>query len=74
MSKVVNIHDGSGFTTQDINPDVIFENMKGEMQSIFYAGYTKDGEFVTGSSVSDIPMIYWMIELAKKRMLEIGDE
>ena len=74
MAKVVAIHDGSGFTSRDINPDVIFENMKGEMESIFYAGYTKDGEFVTGSSVTDIARINWMIDLSKKRMLEMGDE
>ena len=74
MAKVVHIHDGSGFMKGDLNPDVIFENMKGEMESIFCAGYTKDGEFVTGSSIADIPTIYWMLELSKKRLLEMGDE
>lgn len=47
--------------------------LKANLESAFVLGYERDGELYTASSVAAGPELLWMLKLAEKRLLAIGD-
>lgn len=45
-----------------------------ELSEVVVLGYTKDGEFYFSASEAGGPDVLWLLEYAKKRLLEIVDE
>ena len=43
------------------------------LQSIVIIGYDEDGDFYFASSYADGGDVLWLMEMAKKRLLEIGE-
>lgn len=61
-------------TSLDLDPDRVLEAAVGEFpEGVVVIGYDSDGEFNFCSSISDGPEALWLLELAKKRLLEMGD-
>jgi len=63
----------TGGTTADINPDTILENNKGEYECVIMIGYTKMGAERFVSSTGDSALMIWLLERAKKTILESAD-
>ena len=61
-------------TRLDIPPERILNGaLKADLEQAFVIGWGRDGELYTASSFANGPELLWMIELAKKRLLAIGD-
>ena len=61
-------------TTLDCPPSRVLEMAAGvAMESAVVIGMTEDGEFYFASSVADGGSVLWLLALAKKRLMEIGD-
>jgi len=60
-------------TTIDLDPDRVLKAAEGELEGVIIAGWGKDGEFFYSSSMAAGPECLWLLELAKKKLLEIGD-
>jgi len=63
----------TGGTTADIDPDTILENNKGEYECVIMIGYTKMGAERFVSSTGDSALMVWLLERAKKIILESAD-
>jgi len=63
----------TGGTTADIDPDTILENNKGEYECVIMIGYTKMGAERFVSSTGDSALMIWLLERAKKIILESAD-
>ena len=63
----------TGGTTEDIDPDVVLENNKGEYECVVIIGYTKMGAERLVSSTGDSALMVWLLERAKKTILEHAD-
>ena len=63
----------TGGTTADIDPDTILENNKGEYECVVMIGYTKMGAERLVSSTGDSALMVWLLERAKKLILEHAD-
>jgi hypothetical protein len=63
----------TGGTTEDINADVVLENNKGEYECVVIIGYTKMGAERLVSSTGDSALMVWLLERAKKTILEHAD-
>jgi hypothetical protein len=63
----------TGETTADINPDTVLENNKGEYECVVIVGYTKMGAERLVSSTGDSALMVWLLERAKKTILEHAD-
>jgi hypothetical protein len=63
----------TGGTTEDIDPDVVLENNKGEYECVIIVGYTKMGAERLVSSTGDSALMVWLLERAKKTILEHAD-
>lgn len=62
-------------TRLDIPPKrVIKAARKAKLADVVVVGYTEEGEFYFASSVADGAEVLWMMKLAEKKLLEIGDE
>lgn len=71
MSNVVNL---PCITRLDLPPDRILEGAQGKgLTGVFVMGYTEDGEVYFASSYADGGTVMWLMELAKKRLLQIAD-
>jgi hypothetical protein len=70
--KVVSIH--TGVTDKNLNPDVILENLKGELSGFVIAGYDKEGAEVFSSSFADGGEALWLLERCKKMLLSLDDD
>lgn len=61
-------------TRLDIPPDrVLRAAIEANLTDVFIVGYDTDGDLYTASSKADGAELLWMLELTKKRLLEIGD-
>lgn len=67
MGKVIPL---GGVTKLDIDPDLVLENNKGELESVLIIGWTKDGELLTATSQADGGEVLWLMELCKKRLMK----
>lgn len=61
-----------GITTLDIPPArVLSKAVDAALQSCVVIGYREDGSFYFASSVADGGEVLWLMEVAKKRLLEV---
>jgi len=63
----------TGGTTDDIDADTVLENNKGEYECVIIIGYTKMGAERLVSSTGDSALMVWLLERAKKTILEHAD-
>jgi hypothetical protein len=63
----------TGGTTEDINADTVLENNMGEYDCVVIVGYTKMGAERLVSSTGDSALMVWLLERAKKTILEHAD-
>jgi hypothetical protein len=63
----------TGGTTEDIDADTVLENNKGEYDCVVIVGYTKMGAERLVSSTGDSALMVWLLERAKKTILEHAD-
>jgi hypothetical protein len=63
----------TGETTEDIDADTVLENNKGEYECVVIVGYTKMGAERLVSSTGDSALMVWLLERAKKTILESAD-
>ena len=63
----------TGGTTEDINADTVLENNMGEYECVVVVGYTKMGAERLVSSTGDSALMVWLLERAKKTILEHAD-
>jgi len=63
----------TGATTEDINADTVLENNMGEYECVVIVGYTKMGAERLVSSTGDSALMVWLLERAKKVILEHAD-
>ena len=63
----------TGETTEDINADIVLENNIGEYECVVIIGYTKMGAERLVSSTGDSALMVWLLERAKKTILEHAD-
>lgn len=59
-------------TLLDLPPDRILEAAKGQLKGVVLIGFGEDDGFVFRSSYADGGTVVWLLEMAKKRLLEIG--
>ena len=59
----------NGVTTLPLPADRVLENTP-KLQDVVILGYDSEGEFYFSSSIPDGPNINWLMDLAKKRLLE----
>jgi hypothetical protein len=63
----------TGETTEDIAADTVLENNIGEYECVVIIGYTKMGAERLVSSTGDSALMVWLLERAKKTILEHAD-
>jgi hypothetical protein len=63
----------TGSTTEDINADTVLKNNIGEYECVVVIGYTKMGAERLVSSTGDSALMVWLLERAKKTILEHAD-
>ena len=69
MGEVINLEQ---ITRLDIPPERVIDNAPvEELESAVLLGWKKDGEFYFVSSIANGPDVLWLMELAKKKLLEI---
>lgn len=71
MSNVIPF---GGITKLDLDPDIILENNKGKLKGFVLTGYDQDGDEVFISTYADGGEALWLLERAKKKLLEIVDK
>lgn len=61
-----------GITTLDIPVDRVLENAKGKISDdgVVLIGFDNDGELYFASSIADGGSVIWLLEMAKKCLLE----
>lgn len=63
----------TGITKLDIPPDRILSKAIGNMSQCVIIGYDKEGELYFASSQADGGEVLWLLELAKKELLNVLD-
>lgn len=63
----------SGITTLDLPADRVLEEAIGCLDQVVVVGFTKDGDEYFASSTADGGDTLWMLERAKKRLLDVVD-
>lgn len=62
-------------TTLDISPERVIDAAKeAELQDVVVIGYDKDGDFYFAANQADGKDVLWLLEVAKKKLLEAGEE
>lgn len=64
----------TGITTLDLDPDLVLEAAKGQLEDVTIIGYDKEGREYFASSVADGGKVTWMLERAKYKLMKITDE
>lgn len=62
-----------GITRLPLDPDVVLREAIGQISSVVVMGYDEDGDIYFASSEADGGNVMWLMELAKKRLLEVVD-
>ena len=60
-----------GITRLDLPADRILESAKGKMQGVVLLGFDDDGDLYFASSYADGGDVVWLLEMAKKKLLEV---
>jgi hypothetical protein len=63
----------TGETTEDIDADTVLQNNIGEYECVIMIGYTKMGAERFVSSTGDSALMVWLLERAKKVIIEHAD-
>lgn len=71
MNNVVRF---TGITKLDIHADHVLESAIGKLEGVVVLGYDKDGQEYFASSYADGGDMLWLLERAKKALLEMADE
>lgn len=71
MSNILNF---DGITTLDLDADMVLQNNIGKLEGFVLMGYTTDGEEYLCTTYGDTPTILWLLERAKKQILESADD
>lgn len=58
-------------TYLDLPADRILENAVGKMQGVVVMGWDAEGDLYFASSYADGGLVLWLMEMAKKRLLEV---
>jgi hypothetical protein len=66
-----NVVDFGGVTYLDLEPDRVFEKAIGNVDSVVIIGFDKEGDFYFASSKADAGEVIWLMEMAKKKLLEV---
>jgi hypothetical protein len=72
MTEDSNVVELDVVTTLDIPAERVLRNAAGITTAVVL-GYNEDGSFYFASSVADGAEVLWLLKLAEKRLLEIGD-
>jgi hypothetical protein len=70
MGEVVT---GGFITRLDCPPERVLEAAIGKVTDAIVIGWDNDGEFYFASSKAGGPEVLWLLKLAEKKLLEIGD-
>lgn len=63
-----------GITKLDLPPErILSAALERELTEVVVVGFDKEGEYYFSSSVADGGSVIWLLEMAKKKLLEIGD-
>ena len=62
-----------GVTRLDIDPDQVLQEAIGKLKGVVLAGFDENGEHYFASSYADGGDALWLLEMCKKRLLEIGN-
>ena len=65
------IFDFTGITKLDLDPDRVLTQAIGKLQGCLVLGFDQDGEFYAASSYADGGNVLWLLEMGKKRILEV---
>lgn len=63
----------NGVTSPEVPVDQVLRAAIGELDEVVIIGTHKDGKEYFASSVSDGPNVNWMLDRAKKALIEIVD-
>jgi hypothetical protein len=64
-----------GVTRLDIPPERVLNSAKeANLENCVVIGWEKNGDFYFASSIASGPEVIWLLELAKKKLLEIKGE
>ena len=70
MGEVVNL---PGPTRLDLPPERILNAaLKQDLKSVVIIGWTED-DWYFASSIAAGPEVLWLLELARKKLMEVGD-
>jgi hypothetical protein len=71
MSNVIPL---GNITRLDIPTDRVLDAAKGECSDgVVILGWNNDGELYFASSIADGGTVIWLLEMAKKKLLEVGE-
>lgn len=65
-----NIEQFPDITCIKEHADDTLEKAKGQMDRVIFIGFSENDEFIFGGSFSEVPEILFLLELAKKELLE----
>lgn len=61
-------------TSLDLPTERVLDQAKGHCSDgVVILGFDDDGDFYFASSIADGGSVIWLLELAKKRLLEVGE-
>ncbi|NIA72284.1 hypothetical protein HBA54_27195 [Pelagibius litoralis] len=60
-----------GITKLDLPPDRVLEGAKGKLERVVVLGFTESGDVFFASSGADGGDVIWLMEKAKKALLEV---
>lgn len=64
----------NGITSPDVPVDQVLRSAIGELDEVVIIGTHKDGKEYFASSIADGPSVNWMLDRAKKALIEIVDK
>lgn len=59
-----------GVTLRDLTPDQVLDGAKGKLDMCIVIGWAADNELYVAMSSGELPINLWLLELAKKSLLE----
>ena len=63
----------NGITSPEVSVDQVLKAAIGELEEVVIIGTHKDGKEYFASSIADGPNVNWMLDRAKKALIEIVD-
>ena len=66
--------DFTGLTDLDIDPEKVLNGAKeAGLQNLIIVGEDSEGLLYVASSLGDLPKVYFLLELAKKQLLDFSE-